>query len=131
MSTIGQQSQNALPCSKWANCQELFCSAFRRSRKYRRVSAIKKVRPAIRLTRESHQVLPTAARTTANPIIDPHLPNGERAGILAESAGLSLRRKLIWAARETIHESIMPKNAPRRMYSKAFAGAQRSSASAT
>src|ERR1700688_3111585 len=111
--------------------EESVCVAFLRSRKYRTVSATKKVRPATRLMRESHQVLPMDATTTAKPIIDPHLPRGERAGISATCAGLRRRRKLICAASDTTQESIMPKNAPRRMYSKAFAGAQRSRTRAT
>src|ERR1035441_1525866 len=95
------------------------------------VRAIRKVSPAIRLMRESHQVLAMDARTTTRPMMDPHLPRGERAGISADWAAVSWRRKLMWAAREMIQESIMPKKAPRRMYSKALAGAQRSSTRAT
>src|ERR1700730_15405285 len=95
------------------------------------VRAMRNVTPAIRLMRESHQVFATDARTTARPIMDPHLARGQRAGISADWAAVSRRRKLMWAASEMIQESIMPKKAPRRMYSKALAGAQRSSTKAT
>src|SRR5208337_5261424 len=92
---------------------------------------MRKVSPTIRLMRESHQVLAVDARTTTRPMMDPHFPRGERAGISADWAAVRWRRKLTWAASEMIQESIMPKKAARRMYSKALAGAQRSSTRAT
>ena len=45
--------------------------------------------------------------------------------------GFEAEINLMWAVSETIQASIMPKKAPRRMYSKALAGAQRSSTRAT
>src|SRR5580658_2702839 len=95
------------------------------------VRVIRKVRPTIRLMRESHQVLAVDARTTTRPMMDPHLPRGERAGISADCARVRRLRKQMWAASEMIQESIMPKKAPRRIYSKALAGAQRSRTRAT
>src|SRR5208282_1534380 len=95
------------------------------------VRTIRKVRPTIRLTRESHQVLAVEARTTTKPMIEPDMPKGERAGTSAAWTAVRRRRKEMWAASETIQASIMPNSAPRRMYSKALAGAQRSSTRAT
>src|SRR5205085_1489302 len=86
-----------------------------RSTKYRVVRPIRKHKPLIRLTRESYHVFPMAARTTIRPITEPHPFKGDGAGIAEACAGVILRRKEMWAARETIQESNMPKKAPRKM----------------
>ena len=94
------------------------------------VRAMRKVRPTIRLMRESHQVLAVEARTATKPMIDPHLPRGERAGIRRSGRGETAAEADV-GGEETIQASIMPNKAPRRMYSKALAGAQRSRTRAT
>jgi len=43
------------------------------------------------------------------PIIEPHFPKGERAGIAADWAAVKRRRKLMWAASEMIQERSIPK----------------------
>ncbi|HXX28668.1 MAG TPA: hypothetical protein VEI99_09370 [Terriglobales bacterium] len=64
----------------------------------------------IRFTRESHQPFCTAAVTSSK---------GDRIGSLEISLGRSLRRKEMCAANDTNQESLMPKTAPPKMYSKA------------
>src|SRR5882762_2778149 len=85
----------------------------------------------MRFTRESHQPFRITAHTTVNPMADPHAPSGERSGKALRCAGFTRLRKETWAARDTTQDKIIPKNAARRMNSKALAGVQFSSTSAT
>ena len=87
--------------------------------------------PLMRFTRESHQPFRTTAVTTVNPITDPQPLRGERNGKAAARFGDSLARNTICAASETNHESIMPKNAARKINTNASPGAKVSSNNAT
>src|ERR1017187_9658372 len=75
---------------------------------YARSNAAKQARPLHKFMRGESQVWSKAIVTMISPRMDPHCPSGERKGRAARSSGLRRWRKLMWAARETSQERIIP-----------------------
>src|ERR1700736_6347344 len=75
---------------------------------YARTNTPRQTRPLQRFMIGYSQVWIRAIVTRMKPTIDPHFPRGERRGRAARSSWLRRRRKLMWAARETSQERIIP-----------------------
>src|SRR5579864_6497601 len=82
---------------------------------YARLNVPTHVSPLHKFIRGEIQVCIRAMQTITNPMIDPHFPKGDCKASRLSASGVLRWRKFTWAAREIIHDKIMPVNAAPKM----------------